>query len=150
MLDQPEIIVDDVRDVSPPAEVSGLEGQRLTITFAAGRTGMLDLAEPRSAVWADVLNSLRERGEPAYVRLDPNGVITELLLPVRYTVGKLDPVSDGIEVELVISHARHYLRASHPRFDEFLSVLESARGHSAPVRVTETLDTHEIIDVREG
>src|SRR5262249_62077165 len=58
------------------------------------------------------------------------------------------PRGDGLEVELEISHARHYLRREHPRFDEMHKTLERARREKAPVLVTESLDSSAIIDVR--
>ena len=51
------------------------------------------------------------------------------------------------EVELVISHAKHYLRRSHPDFDALLALLEQARATKTLVAVTET-EAHDIIDVR--
>jgi sugar phosphate isomerase/epimerase len=103
----------------------------------------------RSRIWADVLRSLSESGQPAYVEIDPEtSAITQLLLPIPYRVQRIAPARDGLEVELVISHARHYLRKSNPRFEELRKALEAARAAQAPVLVTETLNEHEIIDVR--
>jgi len=156
MVSGPEAIVDDVHSISQPFEVRAVEGEAaprrlVTVTFVGGSSGTLDVTEHRAAVWAEVLRSLHETGQPAYVRLDPaSGAITELLLPVRYTVARLERTPDGFEVELVISHARHYLRRSRPRFEELRAALEDAREHQTPVLVTETLDEHEIIDVRRG
>ncbi|MGQ9871194.1 MAG: hypothetical protein ACUVQO_10405 [Leptodesmis sp.] len=39
------------------------------MNFQGGRSGQLDLAIPRSVVWADVLDSLRQANEPVYVEL---------------------------------------------------------------------------------
>ena len=50
-------------------------------------------------------------------------------------------------MELVISHAKHFLRRSNPDFAQLLETLERARASKALVAVTETED-HDIIDVR--
>jgi hypothetical protein len=148
------VIVDDVRSLSRPVDVRAAQagapaGRQVTVSFAGGGVGTLDVTEHRAAVWADVLRSLRATGQPAYVELDrETGMIVDLLLPARYTVGEIEGTPDGLEVELVISHARHYLRRSNPRFDELRDALERARREQTPVLVTETLDEHEIIDVR--
>jgi hypothetical protein len=152
---RPNALVDDVRELSRALETHEAPPDRparqySTVTFAGGRQGLLDMTVRRSAVWADVLQSRRETGQPAYVEIDPDsGLITKLLLPNRYTVSRIEPSSDdGVEVELVVSHARHYLRRFNPDFDELRQTLEAALEHGTPVLVTETLDEHEIIDVR--
>jgi hypothetical protein len=100
-------------------------------------------------VWAEVLESLRETGAPAYVEVDPStSVITELLLPIPFSVGRIERSPDGLQVELIISHARHSLRRSNPDFEELRHTLEEARKRGSPVLITETLDSHEIIDAR--
>jgi hypothetical protein len=108
------------------------------------------MSEDRSAVWADVLDSMRREGLPAYVEVDPDtNQVTELLCPISVRVVSLTPTPEGdVEVELVISHARHYLRSSNPDFQELLSSLEEALREESTVVVTESLDGHQIIDVR--
>lgn len=107
------------------------------------------MTDRQAAVWAEVLESLRESGQPAYVEIDPEtDRIIELLLPIRYTVDHIEPVDDGLEVQLRISHARHYLRRSHPDFRAMRGTLQRALESGAPVLVTETLDTDQIIDVQ--
>jgi hypothetical protein len=123
----------------------------LRVRFRSGQVGLLDMSLPRSTVWAEVLQSLRDTGQPAYVTVDPEtGVITELLLPQALTVESITPAPDrdGVQVNLMISHARHFLQRGTPRYDEILRALETARKRKETVLVTETLDTHEIIDVR--
>ena len=121
-----------------------------TVTLLGGRSGHLDMADPRSGVWIEVLRSLQESGQPVYLEIDPsNDLITELLLPIRYAVGRIEPVpDDGLDVELIVSHARHYLRRSNPDFEELHEALKSGFEQRMFVLVTETLDDHEIIDVR--
>ena len=148
-----DVLVDGVSDVGSAERGLAKPGEPVLapVRFRGGRMGMLDMGLPRSSVWADVLRSLRDAGEPAYVEIDRDtGVIIELLLPRAVTVASITPTpeQDGVQVELVISHARHFLRRSNPAYDELLRALETARTQEAAVLVTETLDTHEIIDVR--
>ena len=74
-------------------------------------------------------------------------LITELLLPLPFTVGRLEQIEEGIEVELIISHARHSLFRANDDFEQLLKELEEAHQQGITVLVTET-DDHEIIDVR--
>ncbi|MEA2883847.1 MAG: hypothetical protein QOH32_3103 [Bradyrhizobium sp.] len=153
---QESVLVDDVRDVAggrQPAKGkrAGAAGDRIRVSFATGVDARLDPGSPRDRVWAEVLQSLRDTRQPAYVEIDPDTRhITSLLLPVNFTVAAVRelPGADGVEVELEISHARHYLRREHPRFEEMLKALESARRDRTRVLVTESLDGSSIIDVR--
>lgn len=151
---RPNALVDQVRELVHPAAPRALETRTVsvplaTVTFGGGRTGLLDMASFRSKVWAEVLQSLTETRQPAYVEIDPRtGLISEVLLPIRYTVHRVAPTKEGVEVELLISHARHYLRLSHPEFAEMRRTLEAAQKSGKMVLVTETLEEHEIIDVR--
>ncbi len=123
----------------------------LTVAFADGRSGILDMASPRALVWADILDSLRRSNAPAYVVVDPQtSAITDLLLPRSFHVRALTPTPDGsaIAVELSVSHAHHYLRRTNPDFQRLLDALRAAEQQQTAVLVTETLDGDEIIDVR--
>jgi hypothetical protein len=127
---------------------AGTPPRFLTVPFQAGRTGRLDLSLPHAPVWASVLDSMRESNTPAYVEIDPGtGEITSLRVPISVGVENITPVNNDMEVELVISHAKHFLRATHPDFEEMLATLERARATKSLVAVTET-DDHDIIDVR--
>jgi hypothetical protein len=138
------------REVRAPVE-GRPPGEYLTVKFDGGQTGLLDMASARSTVWADVLRSLQQAGRPAYVVIDPEtGFITEVLQPIRFSVGRIEETADGeaLEIELIISHAVHILRRSNPDFERLRSTLEKARSERAEVLVTETLTEHEILDVR--
>jgi exoribonuclease II len=75
--------------------------------------------------------------------------VTELLIPLRVQVGTLTTLSNGdIDVELVVSSARHTLRRDHPAFNQLLAQLQFASDQRTAVWVTETPETHEIVDVR--
>jgi hypothetical protein len=150
-------MVSDVREVTGSVSVSvaaDKEPGRVPVPyrrviFGGGRSGLLDLSLDRSRIWGEVLESLRASGQPVYVEIDPDSdVITELLLPIRFVVGAVEPADDGVRVDLIVSQARHYLRASNPDFAEFRRLLQTARDDQTPVFVTETLDDHEIVDVR--
>lgn len=152
----PNALVDGISSLSSPGEtvevrLGEILSRSVTVKFQGGRSGQLDLAIPRSAVWADVLDSLRQANEPVYVEIDPEtNVITELLLPREVRVGAITPMDtgDAVEVELIISQARHYLRRTNPDFQEFFNILQTAREEESPVLVTETLDGYEIINVK--
>jgi len=41
-----------------------------------------------------------------------------------------------VDVELILSHAIHHLKSHHPRYEELLNRLKSARANSEQVAVT--------------
>jgi hypothetical protein len=147
-------LVDVVREFSRQpigltAETIGRPTASVAVTFAGGQRAAVDMSERRGQVLAEVLHSLHESGQPAYVEIDPqSGLITELLLAITYRVGRLLPADPGVEVELVVSHAMHFLRPTNPRFAELRATLEAARKSGSYVVVSETHDEHEIVDVR--
>jgi hypothetical protein len=131
------------------AERQPVAGPSLTVTFADGRQARLNLTDYRSRVWAQVLQNLYHSGQPAYVEIDPDSLlITQLLQPLRFTVGDIRKVDGGLEVDLIISHGRHYLRRSNPNFESLRDALDNARKRGTPVLVTETLNEHEIIHIQ--
>jgi hypothetical protein len=147
-------VVDSVSSLSSPlAEVREARRAKpaspsVTVRFKSGQSGVLDMSQPRSVVWAEVLHSMREANQPAYVEIDPvTNLITELLCPVVVQVGELRETNSGAEVELIVSHARHYLQRARPDFRALLDALKNARRQESTVIVTET-DDHQIIDVR--
>ena len=132
-------IVDTVRSLSSSlAEVREFQRKEqvshtITVNFQSGRSGLLDMKQPRSAIWAEVLHSMREANEPAYVEIDPEtNVITELLVPIPVRVGAIRETEFGAEVDLIISHARHYLQRVHPDFQKLREALEAARKENQP------------------
>ena len=146
-------VVGEVRELASHVDTAEFGATRdvpvVQVVIGDGHRGQLDMRDPRAHVWIDVLTSLHATGRPAYVEIEPDTQrITELLLPLRFLVGGIRRVDDGLEVDLVISHARHYLRRSNERFDELRAVLEAVFESRVPVLVTESSDVHEIIDVR--
>jgi hypothetical protein len=139
-------LVDYVTRVSRPDSRSGLP-LYLEVSFGGGRSGLLDTSY-RGRVWAEVLESLRESGSPAYVEIDPEtNQITQLLQPILYNVARVTTVKEGMLVDLAISHARHILRRDHAEFKDLSKSLSAAQKASTQVYVVEN-DAHEIIDVR--
>jgi hypothetical protein len=153
---QESALVDDVRDVAGERQPgkrkrAGAKREGIRVSFATGVDARLDPESPRDLVWAEVLESLRDTRQPAYVEIDPDTRhITALLLPRNFAVTAIRelPGGEGVEVELEISHAKHFLRREQPRFDEMLKTLESARRDKTRVLVTESLDNSTIVDVR--
>lgn len=142
--------VSDLARVDPAraAEAPGRPENYLEVRFEGGQSAFLDMSIDRSGVWADVLRAVQRRKQPAYVEIDPEtGLINELLLPLPFTVGRIEPEEDGLAVELIISHGGHHLRRSNPDFEELGEKLEAAMRRKTRVLVTET-DEHEIIDVQ--
>ena len=148
-------IVDGIKGVSAPsAKIMAKNGKapppKISVTFQSGKSGYLDMSKSRSPVWAEVLDSLSRENKPAYAELDPStSEITELFIPIEVKVGEIgSPDKNGdVEVELVISHARHVVRKGNPEFHELLKVLQDAHQKDLPVIVSEN-DQHEIVDVR--
>jgi hypothetical protein len=142
--------ISEVEGIAPERAVEVPRFHVLEVRFAGGQAGFIDMRDLRGAVWADVLRSLREQDQPAYVEIAPDtGLITELLLPLRFTVGSIESSEVGLDIELVVSHARHRLSRSNPDFDELRERLEAAHESGEPMLVTET-DDHEIVDVRRA
>jgi hypothetical protein len=120
------------------------------VRLADGSSALLDLGIPRSRIWSEVLASLRELDQPAYLEIEPDSrLITELLMPIETHVQKITETAAGdLQVDLVRSHARHFLRRSRPDFEELRTALESAWRDELQVLVTETDEDHSIFDVR--
>jgi hypothetical protein len=143
-------VIDDVTSVSTAADARRAEGaDHVTVTFASGRTGLLDVSQYQGRVWAEVLQSLHETGQPAYVEIEPKtGLITQLLLPRSYAVTALRREKDRLEVELDPSQAIHVVMRSNPHYDEIARALEQARRRGVQVLVTEGVGSPEIVDAR--
>jgi len=133
------------------AKPEGRAKKTVSVHFSNSQVGHLDLSEPHAAAWLSVIRSLHENHMPAYVEIDePTKRITQLLQPKLQPVGEIHPIEGGLDlrVEFLNSHALHVLRANHPRFKAFLELLREAQRKRTLLWVTETLDTHELIDVR--
>jgi hypothetical protein len=133
---------------SPRERLLAADPQGVSVEFTEGARARLDPVNPRSPEFAELLEDLRSRGAFVYIETDAQGNIQDIAIPAVFLVGSIEATREGdLVVELVISHARHVLRTSHPRFRAFRDVLESARVARTPVMVTENL-AGEIVDVR--
>jgi hypothetical protein len=134
------------------ARVRPAADQRMVaIRFSGGRIGLLDGSKPPGSVWGSVLRNLHELSQPAYVEIDPKtDLIRQVLQPKLQPVGGIEAVQKGgdMRVEFLNSHAVHVLRRTHPRYAALLRLLRDAHNKKFLVWVTETLNTHEIIDIR--
>lgn len=152
---KPNVIVDWVKRLDLPsqplvaAQGSGVPGQ--AVVHLTGGAALLDLNDPRAGVWEGILDELLQANEPVYLETDPNtNLITRLLYPHSVVVSGIaqTPVGNLHEVELEISQSLHYLNTTNPDYHQLLTALQAARQHGVAVLVTETLENHEIIDVR--
>jgi hypothetical protein len=148
-------LVDDVRSLRREQPTLGKARRTraqppIHVRFASGAEAWLNPESPRDRAWAEVLESLRDSEQPAYVEIDPETrYITSLLLPQTFYVSALRETPQGdLEVELEISHARHFLRRDQARFNDLQALLERARRERTCVLVTESLDSSAIVDVR--
>ncbi len=135
------------------AKSAGRAKNTLSVHFSNSEVGHLDLSEPHAVAWLSVMRSLHENQMPAYVEVDERTKrITQLLQPKLQPVGDIHPLDQGpdLRVELLNSHALHVLRGKHPQFKAFLELLREAHRKQELLWVTETMDTHEIIDVRSA
>jgi hypothetical protein len=135
----------------PAARPSARAKKTFTVHLRNSQVGHLDLSTPHGGIWLNVLRSLHENQMPAYVEIDKQTKeITQLLQPKLQPVGGIHPMEQGpdVRVDLLNSHALHVLRHNHPQFKRFLEILRDAQKKETSVWVTETLDTHEIIDVQ--
>ncbi len=148
----PHSIVGIISEISPSVKhlANIAESERYEeISFQDGNISLLDKTDPKYNVWSSILQSSYESKAPIYVEVDPDTqVMTEFLIPLKVKVGEISNNNDIVEVELIVSHARHYLKRTNPDFTALLEILETAKEKNQDVLVTEKLDTHEIIDVK--
>jgi len=153
---KPDVIVETIRSISPSGEerISALKQTPpplITVKFHGVQPAFLDMSKPQAKSWAGILDSVQRMKQAIYLRIDSETrVIAELLLPQPFKIAAVkSPDQKGdVEVELVISAARHYLRRANPGFRNLLTALQIATQTELPVLVTESRDRQGIIDVR--
>jgi hypothetical protein len=120
------------------------------VHFITGQTGSLDLKDPLSAHWANMINQQLNANQPVYVEIDEETkVITDLLIPQIFTVLRLESDEHGnLLVHLHQSHAIHAVLKSNPDFTGIRDSLQAALDDSTERLITKTLNDLEIIDVR--
>jgi hypothetical protein len=150
----PNAAVDFIRRIEAPHHAyraADAAPSFLLVHLRGGQSFKLDMNDRRAAIWVALLNELWQSDEPVFLEADPQtNIIVRLLLPKAYSVKRVaaQPDGDRLEVELEISHARHFLRVSNPDHPQLLRELTNAQRHGTTVLVTESLDEPEIIDVR--
>jgi hypothetical protein len=150
-----DVIVETIYSISPPGEKRASAAEPppslVTVKLHGGQLAQLDVSMPHSKAWAGILDSMQRAKQAVYLKIDPQtGSIVDLLVPLAVKVVSMKPANreGDIEVELVISAARHYLRSANPDFKNMLGTLEKALKTGMPLLVTESRDRLEIVDVR--
>lgn len=96
-----------------------------------------------------MLETSLEYRSPVYLEIDPQTrLIQQVLVPYESPVARLIEHDDRVEVHLVYSAAIHYLERAHPDFEQMYADLAASAEQGHELLVTETRDTHLIIDVR--
>lgn len=149
------ILIDHISNFSPKREkwVNKPKERlpnKLTVYFKTGQVGRLDLMDPLSAHWANMINQQFQANQPVYVELDEETeVITDLLIPQVFTVHRLETDKHGnLLVHLHQSHAVHAVLHSNPDFSDMRDSLQEALDDGSERLITKTLNDLEIIDVR--
>lgn len=151
---KPDVIVETIYSITPSGEksVSAVKPPLLiTVMLHGGQKAQLDTSKPNAKTWATILDAMHRERQAVYLKVDPKtGLITDLLIPRAVKVATLKTANRkaDVEVELVISQMRHYLRRSNPDFKNLLNILENALKTETPVLVTDSPDRREIVDVR--
>ena len=126
--------------------IARLEGDQ--ILLEGDRRVRLDPENARTRGLRPILEGLIRQRLPAYLEIDPaTSTITRLLIAQVTRVVAVRPSTDGLDVELEMSHARHVLRRAAADFAEFERQLRDSMGSGSLLTVTDD-DAHNIIDVR--
>lgn len=127
-------LVDGIHSFSPSRESWAAKPakdmpDKVKIHFTMGQKAILDMKNPRAAVWANIIDLQRRNNEPVYVEIDPETeIITELLVPEALQVMYIVTQADGdVDVVFFTSQARHYLRRGNPDFQQMLDALQNAK-----------------------
>jgi hypothetical protein len=145
------ILVSPVAAIEQPNIGSlGIAKQDLRVMFADGRHALLDLQQESHRRWLSSLQDFAKEHVSVYAEVDDSsGRLVTLLLPQQLSVERIGELVDGRrEIDLVISHAPHYLLSASPNYTKLLGLLEAAVVSGDDILVTENLDGSEIIDVR--
>jgi hypothetical protein len=149
------IIVDTIRQVKEPSSARLAEAGESTpaalVEATSGETALVDASSSPGRVWLQILTERQRDGDPVFLDVhDESKRLTRLLLPIVARVDRLVEGSESVEVALEISHAKHYLKRSHPNFPRLLDLLKLGLQTKKPLLVTEDDDRHEIVDVRDA
>ena len=148
-------LMDGIRSLFPTREQwiskpSEKLPEKVTVRFKTGQTGLLDMKNPRSVHWVNIIDRLEKAKKPVYVEIDEEtNFITKLLIPIVDKVKVLEADERGdVVVGLVHSPTVHILLRSDPNFETIYNALQSALDDRVELLITETRDEHEIIDAR--
>lgn len=119
------------------------------VHFDTAEVAGIDPANPRSPLFAEVLDEARRVMLPIYVEVDDaTNAIVELHIPLVVRVLEIVPEPSGdVRVALEVSQTEHQLLRSNDRFVELLASLQDAEAKGHSVIVAEN-DWHEIVDVK--
>ena len=139
-----------IPDLDKPADELLKSERGLMVELDEKRQLRLDPEDPRSAEMANILNGLSKIKQPVYLEVDPEKEsISRILIPYVTRVNHIKETDGGMfEVELELSHARHYLSRESEDYRELEKKLSEAQRSKDYLIVTEE-DTNEIIDVRK-
>jgi Glutaminase len=153
-MSDPAIIVSGVSGIEPAierptADFMAKRAASVAVHFENGQRAHLDPSDPKASVYAEVFDELRRMNIPAYVEVDAaSQAVTRLLVPLVGAVTDVTHAATGdTEISIEISHGVHILKSGHPRFRQFLDLLQSAKEQRSVVILSENTD-HEIVDVR--
>jgi hypothetical protein len=148
-------LIDSVRSFSPAREkwvAKHVENQpeKVTVQFKTGQSGRLDLKDPLSAHWANMIDKQSQANQPVYVEIDEETkIITNVLVPRVFTVERLETDERGnLLVHLHQSSAIHAVLQTDPDFAAMRDSLQTALDDGSDRLITTTRDYLEIIDVR--
>lgn len=117
-------------------------------TEVALADGYTYLLRPEDELYADIIDSHRERGLPIYLEYEiATTIVVDVDLPQEYTVLTIVEEEDAARMTFDVSHAIHPMDRALPCYDLFLETLKAALDDGTTVWVThDTL--YWIIDVR--
>jgi hypothetical protein len=148
-------LIDNVRNFSPertywvdkPLDVLP---KKVTVHFVMGQTGYLDMKDPLSAHWANMIDKRAQANQPIYVEIDiETSVIINVLIPRVFTVEQLNTDDYGnLLVYFHQSSAIHAVLHSDPNFAAMRDSLQTALNDGSERLITSTRDDLEIIDVQ--
>jgi hypothetical protein len=147
----PNAIVSPVRELTPGFDVArGRDPDRDTEIVLDGQPPVrLEAQDPRTPGWAEVLESLRQRGGLVYLEIEPDTRrIARVLVPrLGRVVWIEDDSAGGLELSLDNSHARLRLPAGHADFAAYQGLLREAQRLRSPLLATVD-DAGLVLDLR--
>jgi len=84
-----EAFEEGIETAPPTAGRPGRIEKPVVVRIGKDVKGTLDIANPRDAVWLDIMRSLHAAGRPVYVETDRTGRITQFLQPLEQPVGEI-------------------------------------------------------------